>query len=129
IRILSITEKLMPSPWLPSRRVVSYNSTSGFIISRVKKRAGICKASGPDWKGGTRETGLMESRRDETGKHGICVLLVAGWPLIYDLDKIVKHSDAFCDVKGNGTSIEARRPGGRSRLQEALDREEQPIFT
>jgi hypothetical protein len=49
---LSITEKLMPSPWLPSRRVVSYNSTSGFIVSRVK-RAGICKTWRLNWKGGT----------------------------------------------------------------------------
>src|SRR5438309_2786397 len=34
MRSLSATEKLMPSPWLPSRRVVSYISTSGFIVSR-----------------------------------------------------------------------------------------------
>src|ERR1043165_4247371 len=31
MRSLSATEKLMPSPWLPSRRVVSYISSSGFI--------------------------------------------------------------------------------------------------
>src|SRR5262249_25263587 len=34
MRSLSATEKLTPSPWLPSRRVVSYISTSGFIGSR-----------------------------------------------------------------------------------------------
>src|SRR5688572_17410279 len=31
MRSLSATEKLIPSPWLPSRKVVSYISTSGFI--------------------------------------------------------------------------------------------------
>src|SRR5437667_9077627 len=34
MRSLSITEKLMPSPWLPSRRVVSYISTSGLMLTR-----------------------------------------------------------------------------------------------
>src|ERR1035437_3097545 len=41
MRSLSITEKLMPSPWLPSRRVVAYISTSGFINISAKAGGNI----------------------------------------------------------------------------------------
>ena len=48
IRSLSVAEKVIPSPWLPSRRVVSYISTSGFIEALTRNGISLpevdCKA-------------------------------------------------------------------------------------
>src|SRR5947208_3993157 len=60
MRSLSATEKLIPSPWLPSRKVVSYISTSGFIVSR-KDGKGIFTPKTTRWQTAKRRNSPFAS--------------------------------------------------------------------